>query len=90
MIKFKVLLHKRAIAYYKKCPEKIKKSLAKDFEQLEENPFYFPGKIKQLQGHHGLYRIENSNLRTVYWIDPKKKEVHVILILPRGDVYKKL
>jgi hypothetical protein len=29
-------------------------------------------------------------LRSVYWIDPREKIIHVILILPRGDVYKKI
>ena len=90
MAKFEVRLHKRALKYYRKSVEKTRKALAENFTLLEDNPFYYPGKIKQLKGHTGLYRIENAWLRSVYWIDPKEKIVHVILILPRGDVYKNL
>ena len=90
MTKFEVRLHKKASKYYKKCVEKIRNALSEDFTLLEDNPFYYPGKIKQLKGRTGLYRIENAYLRSVYWIDPKGKIVHVILILPRGDIYKRI
>ena len=90
MTKFEVRLHKRAIKYYKRAVGKMRKALREDYMLLEDNPFYYPGKIKQLQGHSGLYRVENAWLRSVYWTDPKDKIVHVILILPRGDIYKKL
>ncbi|MFH0947625.1 MAG: hypothetical protein V1833_01320 [Elusimicrobiota bacterium] len=90
MLKFEVRLHKKASKYYKKCVEKTRKALSEDFTLLEENPFYYPGKIKQLKGHTGLYRIENAWLRSVYWIEPKERIIHIILILPRGDIYKKI
>ncbi len=89
-MRYTVNLHKKALKYYKKCVTKIKNTLVEDFKQLEENPFFYPGKIKTLEGHHGLYRIESGGIRTVYWIDPKNKIVHVILILPRGGVYKRI
>lgn len=90
MTKFEVRLHKRALKYYKKLVDKKRKALGEDYTLLEDNPFYYPGKIKTLEGHPGLYRIENAWIRSVYWIDPKEKIVHVILVLPRGDVYKKI
>lgn len=90
MTRFEVRLHKKASKYYKKCVAKKREALSQDFKLLEENPFYYPGKIKPLKGYSGLYRIVNAWLRSIYWIDPKAKIVHVILILPRGDIYKKI
>lgn len=90
MVKFKVILQSQPEKYYRKADNKTAKSLEKCFRQLENNPFYQPGKIKRLKGREGLFRYTTDGLRVVYEIDIENRKVGVLAILPRGDIYKKI
>jgi len=88
--KFQVIIQKQPAKYYQKVPSNVAKLLEKAFRQLEENPFYLPGKIKRLKGMEGKWRYNTDGIRIVYEINVADKKVGVLAILPRGDVYKKL
>lgn len=90
MARFEVILESQPEKYYQKVDSRTAGALKKCFEHLEENPFFWPGKIKRLQGKEGLYRYAAGNLRIVYEIDAKNQKVGVLAIFPRGDVYKKI
>ena len=87
---FNVILQSQPEKYYRKASKNIAKLLNNCFEQLENDPFYFPGKIKRLQNAGGLFRYRVKDLRVVYEIDQKEKIVNIVAILPRGDIYKKV
>jgi len=56
---------------------------------LQEDPFQ-PG-TKKLEGElKDFRRIRSGAIRVVYRVDEKEKEVRIIAILPRGNVYKRL
>lgn len=64
------------------------KQLDRCFEAMENNPFDL--NIKPLSGEFkGLHRIRLGNLRVVIAIYKENKTIHVLAILPSGDVYKK-
>ncbi|MFH2138209.1 MAG: type II toxin-antitoxin system RelE/ParE family toxin [Candidatus Omnitrophota bacterium] len=88
--KYEIILESRVEKYYLKVDSKIAKQLDKCFEYLEKNPFYFPGKIKRLEGQKGLWRYRVGDLRIIYEVIQEKREVVVLLISSRGDVYKKI
>lgn len=88
--KFEVVLQSQAEKYYLKTDRKIAKLLDKCFEQLEKNPFYYPGRINRLKKHKGLLRYRAGNLRVVYEILTTERKINVVGILPRGDIYKKI
>ncbi len=90
MDKFKVILQSQPEKYYRKADNKTAKILEKCFRHLEDNPFYYPGKIKRLTGQKGMFRYTTDGLRIIYEIDVNNKKVGVLVILPRGDVYKKI
>lgn len=90
MVKFKVILQSQPKKYYQKVDNKIAKTLEKCFRQLEDNPFYQPGRIKRLKGREGLFRYTTNGLRIVYEIDAENGKVGILAILSRGDVYKKI
>ncbi len=90
MDRFKVILQSQTEKYYRKADNKTSKILEKCFRQLENNPFYYPGKIKRLKGQKGMFRYTTDGLRIIYEIDVNNKKAGVLIILPRGDVYKKL
>lgn len=89
-MRFEVILQSQPAKYYERVPSHIAKSLEECFKRLEENPFYYPGKIKKLQGKAGLFRYALGNLRVIYEIDFENRRAGVLAILPRGDVYKKI
>jgi len=56
---------------------------------LQEDPFG-PG-TKKLEGELKKFRrIRTGAIRVVYRVDENKREVRIIAVLPRGDVYKRL
>ena len=85
---YEVILQSQPEKYYKKVSQSIAEKLADCFENLEKDPFSL--KTKPLSGiHKGRRRYRLGNLRVVYEVNKEKKTVHVVAILPRGDVYKK-
>lgn len=90
MDRFTVTLQNQPKKYYKKCDGNTAINLEECFIRLEENPFFYPGKIKRLKGKELIFRYATDGLRVVYEINMTKREVGVLAILPRGDVYKRL
>lgn len=90
MTKFKVILQSQPEKYYRKVDAKTAKFLNGCFKRLEINPFFELGKIRRLKGREGLFRYTIGGLRVVYEIDVENREVGVLVIFPRGDVYKKI
>jgi mRNA interferase RelE/StbE len=87
---YKVLLNKQAAKYYDKVSVDIAKLIDFALLDVEKNPRSNP-RIKALQGRHkGLHRYRVKHLRIVYSIDDDLMQVLVVLILPRGEVYKNL
>lgn len=85
---YKVVLKKNAEKYYLKTDKKQTKKLDVAFSDMEENPRGINS--KKLKGVlTGLWRYRVGSLRLIYEIIDSEKQVNVILILPRGDVYKK-
>lgn len=57
-------------------------------EILKTNPFNASG-IKQLQGKlRGKYRLRIGYYRAVYEVDKENNVVIILVIGPRGDIYK--
>lgn len=63
MRKFEVILQSQPEKYYRKADTKTAKVLKMCFRQLEENPFYYPGKIKRLEAKVELFRYTTGDLR---------------------------
>lgn len=86
MPKYVVLLQSQPEKYYGRV---IGKALKTCFLHLENDPKYHLGRVKRLQGYQNLYRYRVGDLRVVYEINEDRKEVAIVAILPRGDIYKK-
>ncbi|MBU1086257.1 MAG: type II toxin-antitoxin system RelE/ParE family toxin [Candidatus Omnitrophica bacterium] len=89
-VKYEIVLQSQAEKYYLKVDPKTAKQLDRCFENLENNPIYYPARIKRLAGQKGLWRYRVNDLRVIYEIIQEKKLVVVLAILPRGDAYKKI
>ncbi len=83
---YKVILQRQPESYYRRASRDAATRLEKCFESLERNPV---GKgSKTLKGEFkGLRRVRIGKLRLVYSVNKAEMIVHILAILPRGDVY---
>ncbi len=83
---YNLIFKKDASKYYKKCDQKEKSRLNKVFDSLEKNGIANLD-CKELKGElSGLKRIRVGYTRII--IEEKNDEIIILLIAPRGDVYK--
>jgi mRNA interferase RelE/StbE len=83
---FNLIFKKDASKYYKKCDQREKSRLNKVFDSLEKNGIANLD-CKELKGElSGLKRIRVGDTRII--IEEKNDEFIILLIAPRGDVYK--
>ncbi len=83
---YNLIFKKDASKYYKKCDQKEKSRLNKVFDSLEKNGLANLD-CKELKGElSGLKRIRVGDIRII--LEEKNDEFIVLLIAPRGDVYK--
>ncbi len=91
MDRYTVLLSSHSAGYCRKANKKTQDVIKQCFLCLEENPYYHPGgRIRKIVGQRGIYRFRIGDLRIIYEVNEAKKEVIVLLIGPRGDIYKKI
>ena len=85
---FEVFWSKKAEREYNRFDEITKKRFSKMISVLERSPTYSGKSIKKLKGDlEGLYRYRIGSLRIIYTIDLDKKEVYIVTVDNRGDVY---
>jgi mRNA interferase RelE/StbE len=85
---YKIIFSKDSKDFYLKAQNTLVKKIHKAIEFLQVNP-YKHNNIKALTGKLKSYhRYRVGNYRIVYEIIENKKEVNIILIQKRGDVYK--
>jgi len=78
---------KSAVKSARKLPEQIKKNILEKIEEL----FVKPQKGELLKGDlENLRRIRVGDYRIIYWVDKEKKEILIVKIGRRGDIYKKI
>jgi len=85
-VSYKVVLSRAARRYYSLVDAGMARRLNSVFETLESNPC--PRTTKSLKGElEGFWRIRVGHLRVVYEIVELNREVRIIKIGPRGDIY---
>ena len=85
---FEVFWSKKAEREYNRFDEITKKRFSKMTSVLESSPTYSGKSIKKLKGDlEGLYRYRIGSLRIIYTIDFDKKEVYIVTVDNRGDIY---
>ena len=85
---FDVVLTKEALQVYIKAETSLARKLNRCFDNLAINPFSHPN-IKKLSGTlRGRFRYRVGDWRVVYHIDEKIKQVIILVIAHRRDVYR--
>ena len=85
---FEVLLAPEAREFFGQADQPLARKLARCFAQLEHDPRRH-NNIKRLSGNlTGRLRYRIGDWRVVYHIDDRARQVHVLLIAHRSEVYE--
>jgi mRNA interferase RelE/StbE len=85
---FEVILTREALRTYRKAETPLVRKLNRSFDILSINPYSHPN-IKKLTGTlRGRFRYRVGDWRVVYRIDEKTKQVIILVIAHRSDVYQ--
>lgn len=85
---FEVILSPEARAFYAQADRPLARKLARCFAQLEREPRRH-NNIKRLSGAFaGRVRYRIGDWRVVYRIDDRSRQVHVLVIAHRGEIYE--
>ena len=85
---YRIIYEKRICKDLDKISDQDVIKILEVFNELSINPT-FPG-TKKLSGKSGLYRVRQGDYRIVYTISHGDKEVKIILVRHRKDVYRGL
>lgn len=87
---YQVELSKEAANYYRKMDKPTRDRMDEALDILSHSPFNVEGHdIKPLHGPlKGLWRYRVGRFRIVYRADRRAKEVQVVTIRSRGEVYR--
>ena len=80
-----VRITKKASKELNKIPNTFSKKILEQLLDLDENPF--PINSKKLSGQEN-YRIRVGMYRAIYFIDRAKKQIRILRIRHRKDVYR--
>ena len=85
---YEVILTREALRTYRKTAMPLVRKLNRCFDILARNPFSHPN-IKGLRGIlRGRFRFRVGDWRVVYRVDDKNKQVTILVIAHRSDVYR--
>ncbi len=85
---YRILYEKRVFKDLAKIPDTDVARISDTLKGLLHNPV--PIGSKKLSGRASLYRIRQGNYRVIYVIDFKEKEIRVILVGHRKEIYRQL
>lgn len=85
---FEVILSPEARAFFADADRRLARKLARCFAQLERDPRHH-NNIKRLSGElAGRLRYRLGDWRVLYRIDDRARQVHILLIAHRSEVYE--
>lgn len=85
---YKIVYEKRVFKDLTKVPDADIRKIIEVFKELPFNPI--PNGAKKLSGKIGLYRIRRGDYRIIYTIGHSKKEIRIIMVGNRKEVYRTL
>ncbi|MFH1751400.1 MAG: type II toxin-antitoxin system RelE/ParE family toxin [archaeon] len=82
-MKFKILFHPKAANFIKKLDNETSRRLKDKIKELEE----FPEERGKHLSHSNFWRLRMGKHRAIYEISKQKKEVIILFVGPRKNVY---
>ena len=85
---YKIEYHGQVFKDLDKIPNDVVEKIAKIIKQLSVNPF--PWNYKKLSGKLNAYRIKVGDYRIIYIVIQGEKQIKIIRVRYRKDVYRDL
>lgn len=85
---FKLTFSRLADSYLERQPPKNRIRIIQRLILLANNPYTRELDIRLLEGEDGKYALRVGFYRIIYSIDKADKNINILMIGPRGDVYK--
>jgi mRNA interferase RelE/StbE len=83
---FTVLLRPAAEREWRKLPPEIRPRISQALLKLEDNPR--PQGVSRLSGYANRWRLRVGDYRVIYQIDDAAKEVVILRVAHRREVYR--
>lgn len=83
---YRLLFEKRVFKDLDRVPERQFIRIDRTIRLLPQNPL--PPGSKKLVGERNLYRIRQGSYRIIYSVDHRAKEIRILGIRHRKDVYR--
>ena len=81
---FKLSVHKD----FRRLPKSVVERVMKRIVKLKDEPF--PHGVDKLEGVERLYRIAVGDYRIVYGVDTQAKQIMILYVRHRREVYRAL
>lgn len=83
---YTIFVDSEPLKYTQRLDRKTRQRISDEWDRLAADP-YHQGTI-MMKGRHGLRRSRVGDYRLLYVVDEDLREITIITIGPRGDVYK--
>lgn len=74
---YQLIIRPRAEKHFSRLPRKLQQKITNSLKKLEENPFQASLDIKKLAGTKTSFRLRVGELRVIYQLDTKVKQISV-------------
>ncbi len=74
---YQLIICPRAEKHFSRLPRKLQQKIANSLKKLEADPFQIGLDIKKMVGTKRSYRLRIGELRVIYQLDTKIKEISV-------------
>ncbi len=84
----KLVIERRALKDLGKAPRRIATIIRTRLNEIAANPFAAQRNVTVIKGATDTFRLRTGDWRTIYEVDRKMDIVRVLMIKPRGEVYR--
>lgn len=85
---YQVIYLPQAEKFFRKAPTNIAAQVFRHLEQVAIDPFAANHNLKKLKDPLSGYRLRIGNWRAIYLLDTTKRELIVVKINHRSDIYR--
>ena len=83
---YTLLIERHAEKGFKKIPKNISNKLIIKIKSLKDNPK--PSGCRKITGSENDYRVRIGDYRVIYEIDEKNKQIIILAVGHRKDIYR--
>ena len=84
---YQLTIRKQALKTLQRIPNRDARRVRNELAKLIEDPQRQDIDVKRLQGRPG-FRLRSGNWRVIFEQDEEKREINILRIGLRGDIYK--